>query len=455
MGLKSKLMLVTAALVIAAICVGMVIFYSVIYKSFEDTEQSLAEENTRRIKNIIENQITLLNDKTTDWAVWDDTYDYLRGNNPGFAEEHILTDNLDSSGFQLLNLNWIVFKSNQEQHFRGYFFDESRIYSFSEADNAYINSPLALLMRDMDHNSVDGIHGIEKFNDQLVLFSLRRVFNNEADSASSGYLLFGVNISKELAETLSGLVLQPLAIEPMASFDDIPGDRWTVNANRKELDGYFVLNNFFLEPIAVVRFTMQRTLTMKASQVFVVFVLSMCAVALFFFYLIYYFSNEFLIRRIQSLDNEIHRITSGGSISSSIKDKSNDEIGNLTNNFNHMIGRLAEAIDTANEASDAKTRFLANFSHELRTPLTAMIGYAELLTAEKNLDAHQARALDAIKSNSEVLLAMINNILDISRIEHDQIALKSERCSLSSIMDSVVNLMQLRAFPISLSIQPC
>ncbi len=88
---------------------------------------------------------------------------------------------------------------------------------------------------------------------------------------------------------------------------------------------------------------------------------------------------------------------------------------------------LRQAKETATAASLAKTRFLANLSHEIRTPLNSVLGYSQLLTTQGNLDSLQAERVGLIRRSGEDLLLLIDDILEISRIEAGEIRI-DPRC---------------------------
>ena len=111
----------------------------------------------------------------------------------------------------------------------------------------------------------------------------------------------------------------------------------------------------------------------------------------------------------------------------------------------HLIVELEAANRALSEANKHKTVFLANMSHELRTPLNAIIGFSELLTDAKDGqfdDATRKRFLGQILTSGKHLLSLINDILDLSKVEAGQMELRLQTVSLNEAVDQVVKTVE-------------
>lgn len=99
---------------------------------------------------------------------------------------------------------------------------------------------------------------------------------------------------------------------------------------------------------------------------------------------------------------------------------------------------LLEAKDRAEESSRLKSAFLANMSHEIRTPLNAIVGFSDVLSAGGSSEEDQRGYFEIIRTNSDLLLRLINDILDVSRLEADRMTFAFHSCDVVQVCRQVV-----------------
>jgi signal transduction histidine kinase/DNA-binding response OmpR family regulator len=147
----------------------------------------------------------------------------------------------------------------------------------------------------------------------------------------------------------------------------------------------------------------------------------------------------------------------------------NDELGALVDGFNQMLAQieirdqqitqyrdhleekvaqrtaeLAEARDQALAANKAKSVFLANMSHEIRTPMNAVLGYAQILQRDTSLSKEQREAMQIIENSGNHLLGLINDILDLSKIEAGAMEIHAETFYLDNLIATIAAMFKIR-----------
>lgn len=188
--------------------------------------------------------------------------------------------------------------------------------------------------------------------------------------------------------------------------------------------------------------------------------------------LIYLVMDYFIVRPIRSLSRVSENIGQGN-WHVNVHYDGRDEIATLYRSFNSMVANLHAAYREVEDnkrnletkvtertrslqesawqleqakkqseiASRAKSDFLANMSHEIRTPLNGMLGMAQILE-DTSLDKEQLRYLNQINDSGQALLSLINDILDLSKIEAGKMTLHREPTKLSDVIHNIINLLK-------------
>jgi two-component system sensor histidine kinase RpfC len=119
-----------------------------------------------------------------------------------------------------------------------------------------------------------------------------------------------------------------------------------------------------------------------------------------------------------------------------------------------LINKLHSAIRSAKLANEAKSRFLANMSHELRTPLNGVIGVADLL-GETTLSQQQHEFVNIMRNSANTLLGLIENVLDISKIEAGKIHIAKDTFDLHGLINNIIQLQSAMGHSKGLRVSHC
>ncbi|MEG3969253.1 ATP-binding protein [Microcoleus sp. T2B6] len=146
-----------------------------------------------------------------------------------------------------------------------------------------------------------------------------------------------------------------------------------------------------------------------------------------------------------------------------VESERSDELGELAKSFNSMAQQLQQSFETleqrvqertaelavakdkAEVANQAKSTFLANMSHELRSPLNAILGFSQLMTRSQTLSPEDQENISIISSSGEHLLTLINNVLDLSKIESGRTTLNSKKLDLFRLLNDLEDMFQIKA----------
>ena len=160
-----------------------------------------------------------------------------------------------------------------------------------------------------------------------------------------------------------------------------------------------------------------------------------------------------LIQPVTRMDARLREIAAGD-FSRHVTVRNRDELGTLAANLNRMSDELGRLYDQLEAANRHKSEFLANMSHELRTPLNAIIGFSDVLLERTfgEVNPKQEQYISIILTSGRHLLSLINDILDLSKIEAGRMELELSSFDLAFAIENTITLVRDRAARHSLAL---
>lgn len=272
---------------------------------------------------------------------------------------------------------------------------------------------------------------IARKNNDFMSFLGPLKFNE--DSEFSFEISFDSDLAKTMQLALSGEGGQGISVDyrgenVIAVWRYLPVFHWGVVVKEDVREAFYVVQN------------------MNELRWFILF--SIVIVIIIVAYLI----GQSIVNPIKILTNAANQISSGN-LYKRVTVNRIDEVGQLANTFNHMTDELQksqvelkEKIDEVEKANHAKSEFLSRMSHELRTPLNAILGFSQLLVLDSvGLTETQKNNITEIIDAGHHLLNLINEVLDLAKIESGKLEIFMEQVSLDKVIKKCIVLISPQA----------
>lgn len=469
----------------------------IVMGSFRALEERNIKEHVERVIGALSKEIERIASIAGDYAPWDDTYQFMQDRNQTFIDANLVKEtflNLRVNVFLFVNLTGqVVFAKAIDLR-------SGMEISVLEKFQAYLQTDSPLLHLSEPEAKVSGLLLLP---DGPMIVASHPILTSIGQGPVQGILIAGHYLDASEIQHLKETLQLSLSIFPIPSAaipDDVEDaiDKMTPDApiiaaslNSKMIAGYSTIDDLYGIPCLAIRVDSPRSVVLQGQASLSYLAASLLVSSLILGGIMLVVLECVVLVRLTLLDQELARIRTGTDLSRRVGVVGHDELSHLGDTINNMLAaleqsqaelrthhdhleelvqnrthelvetnehlrqeiterqRIAEELHRAKEAAEAanraKSTFLANMSHELRTPLNGILGYAQLLDKSATFPDQYRKAIDIIRQSGEHLLLMINDILDLTKIEAQKLVLQPREFFLPNLLKKLVAIHELLA----------
>lgn len=349
--LKKKTLIIVGATIIGLIIAIFVFSQFIVLESFNDLEEKNALENTQRVQDAFRNDIDYLDSMVLDWAVWDDSYEFIED-----ANEEYINSNLVDETFTGIELNLIMFINSSGTIIYGNAYDltEDESVPVPHSMEEHI-SPNSLLL---SHSETDSsISGIISLPEGPMLVASRPIVTSDFEGPIRGTLIFGRYLNSDIISQLSDVthlsVAASLPDDPQIPADvgraasSLSKDTPIVVQTLSEefIAGYVLLNDIYGEPALILKIDMPRRIYQQGQTTMDYFIISIILTGLIFGIITIMLLERSVLSRLTHLSADVGSIEATGDHSGRISMTGDDELSNLAGDINTMLDALERSQD--------------------------------------------------------------------------------------------------------------
>jgi signal transduction histidine kinase/CheY-like chemotaxis protein len=417
----------------------------VLDRNFAELEVAMLRKDLARVRGALDQELASLEHKSADWAMWDDTWNFMVDRNEAFVRSNLGLKSIANFG---VNVMLLFDGDGRLVVARCVDIETASERPLPEALRRLREHQPMLLRHDTPESKHAGVLCIG--TEQAVLVCTRPIHTSAGDGPGRGTLLVAYLFDDHFRDRMRKLTELPVEFSVTASAKQ-PDTFDTTSTDRIVARG------------AVADFSHERALTISIAQprqilargrdaqaLIAAGLIGLCAAGLA---AAAWLVHVLVIRRLRRLRATMVRITATGELPKRLEFDGADELGDLGRAFDAMTGRLRHTMLDLQRATQAKSAFLANVSHEVRTPLSAILGYADLMLDPAQTERERLESAETIRRNGQHLLTIINQILDVAKIEAGQMQVESIPCDVPTVLRDVVELMRGAAHKRGLSVE--
>jgi signal transduction histidine kinase/CheY-like chemotaxis protein len=444
-----------------------------IMRDYADLEIQEAETNATRMERSFSQEIENLQTGVWDWGVWDDTYGYIQTRNQAYIDSNFTKETFLSLSIQIV----AIFDRNQNLVYGQIFDPETETQrTIPSGLVAALQQQPQLLDRSLENPDLSGFTMLDG---TPWLVASQAIVTSTNEGPVRGTFVMGRYFDDApiavLAETTQ------LPIEGFLYGDEhLPADVRTIlpvlehraeqitvqTLSPDNLGFYALIPDLRGQPGIVLKGVMARDIYHRGQASINFYLWSALSMGIGLCLLIMLLLRRLVTARLNALSQQV------GTIGRDTYDDDHDApepiqvslagqdvLAELANTINWTLQQLHQrttelkvakqvadaAREVADQANRAKSAFLANMTHELRTPLNAILGFTQVLGRDRTLTPQQQEKVSIINRSGEHLLALINDVLDMSKIESNHIELNPSPFDLHYLLESLEDMLSLKA----------
>jgi len=343
----------------------------VFYRGFAHIEKDEAQEEVKRVIQILRNEERFLNETAADYSGWDDTYAFVRDGNRNYIES-----NLTEATFSRLKLNLFVLidSSGKIRFERGFDLKRNRKIPVSRAFKEYLNADSPLLKHTGTQNARKGILLLPE--GPMIVCS-QPVLTSHYRGPSRGTLIMGRMIDDRMIQKLKDLSKSSVSLERIDETRRDDSGRYGANPARAEetvqikvigrnlLQGEAVIRDIYGRPALLLHVDVPREMLEQAKLTMIYFFISLILIAILFTIAVTISVNRIVLSRLRKLSLAVRDIHVDHVASPILRLSGNDEITMLSRDMNTLVDKIGEYQGRMKEAGDVLQRTNEQLEREI------------------------------------------------------------------------------------------